>query len=89
MTAPPPRRPWWKRKRWAAAAVLWIVVAYPLCAGPALYCHARGWLSSDLYNAAFNTPLNYALRNPFGDAIGFTAYIAWWARLGLRHAATY
>ncbi|MBA3311912.1 MAG: hypothetical protein M3552_12320 [Planctomycetota bacterium] len=30
----PPRKPFWKRKRWIAAAVLWLVASYPLSIGP-------------------------------------------------------
>ena len=39
-----PRKPFWKRKRWIAAAVLWLVVAYPVSEGPALYAEYRGWI---------------------------------------------
>ncbi len=44
MTALPPRRPWWKKKRWAAAFALLLVVAYPLSFGPVKYSEVREWL---------------------------------------------
>jgi hypothetical protein len=39
------KRPWWRKKRCLSVAVLWLFVAYPLTAGPYLYCVERGWLS--------------------------------------------
>ena len=36
--------PRWRKKRWAAVIVLWLVVAYPLSLGPAIYLNARGWV---------------------------------------------
>ena len=38
------RKPFWKRKRWIAVAVLWLVLAYPLLCGPLRYAVIRGWL---------------------------------------------
>lgn len=44
MDKPKPRRPWWQKKRWAAAVAL---VAAPcsweLVTGPAMYAAQRGW----------------------------------------------
>lgn len=42
----PPPRPFYKRKRWIAAGVLWLVVpaAYLGSFGPAAYCVGRGWM---------------------------------------------
>ena len=39
-----PRKPWWKRKRWIAAILLWVVLAYPLSLWPVAYGVGRGWL---------------------------------------------
>ena len=39
-----PRKPFWKRKRWIAAAVLWLVIAYIASEGPVWYAVQRGWL---------------------------------------------
>jgi len=60
VTAPPPRRPWWKRKRTWAAAALWLVAAYPLSRGPVEYAAARGWLPA-AYGTSFYGPLEAAL----------------------------
>lgn len=38
----PSQRTFWKRKRWIAAAVLWLAVAYPVSEGPARYAEYRG-----------------------------------------------
>jgi hypothetical protein len=38
------QRPRWRKKRWIAAAVLWLFIGYPLSIGPYLYCIERGWL---------------------------------------------
>lgn len=40
-------RPFWKRKRWIAAVVLFLVLAYPASFGPFMYCIVRGWLPAD------------------------------------------
>jgi hypothetical protein len=39
-----PRKPFWKRKRWIAAGVLWLVIAYPVSEGPARYAEMRHWI---------------------------------------------
>jgi hypothetical protein len=36
-----PQKPFWKRKRWIAAAVVWLLVAYPASLGPVAYVNAR------------------------------------------------
>jgi hypothetical protein len=41
-----PRKPFWKRTRWIALAVVWLAlppVAYLASLAPASYCHGRGW----------------------------------------------
>jgi len=45
------RRPFWKRKRWIAAAVVWLVAIYPLSLGPAMYAVLLGWMDSDTCTA--------------------------------------
>jgi hypothetical protein len=37
----------------AAALVLWLLVAYPLSAGPVVYLVGRGWVSPDVFNAVY------------------------------------
>jgi hypothetical protein len=44
-----PRKPFWKRKRWIAAAVLWLVIAYPLGLSAIAYLDGWGWLPSSWY----------------------------------------
>ena len=39
-----PKRPWWQKKRWWSAILLWIVLAYPLSLWPVAYLVGRGWL---------------------------------------------
>ena len=48
LTAPPPRRPWWKRKRVRAAAVLWLCLPmlYPFAAGPAFLAVREQWVAT-------------------------------------------
>jgi hypothetical protein len=43
----PPRQPLWNRRRLIAAALLWIVIAYPLGAGPVVYLNSRHWLPDE------------------------------------------
>lgn len=77
-------RPWWKKKRWLAALVLWVAVAYPLSAGPAAYCAARGWCPMGLANAAY-APLALAVRPSPGLRRTFEDYGRWWLRLAAEH----
>jgi hypothetical protein len=85
-----PRKPFWKRKRWIAAAVLWLVIWYPLSVGPLEYVFARDWISQSAVEwlIPFYWPL-VALANsdtPPGDV--FSSYAAWWRELGYRHRAS-
>ena len=86
MTAPP-RRPWWKKKRTWAAVTLWLVVAYPLSAGPAQLAVARGWVSVREY-LAFYAPLGPAVRATDAGNRWFTAYGEWWWRIFSAKAAS-
>ena len=49
----PVQTPWWKRKRWIAAMVVWLIVAYPLSIWPAGYLVGRGWLPVAQANVAY------------------------------------
>ena len=47
MIAMTERKPWWKRKRWLAAGVLWLLIIYPLGYGPACWLvwqHTHPWV---------------------------------------------
>jgi hypothetical protein len=39
-----PPRPFYKRKRWIAAGVHWLGIAYPLSLGPLFYAAGNGWI---------------------------------------------
>lgn len=49
----PIHKAFYKRKRWIAVGVLWLVVAYPLSIGPAAYCVSRGWVSEQVVVVAY------------------------------------
>ncbi len=51
--AEPQRAPGWKRKRWIAAAAMWLVIAYPLSIWPAAYLVGRGWLPAATASVAY------------------------------------
>lgn len=75
MTLPASQRPVWKRKRWIAAAVVWLVVVYPLSAGPVFYATVRGWFPYSCY-AGYCAPahaLGYAVCGEY-----YGAYLGWW-----------
>ena len=86
MTAPPPRRPWWRRKRFAVYAAVTLVAWYPLSLGPALCDHARGWLPFDAVYYPYE-PLGWANRPSPTLRILFNDYGHWWYALGERHEA--
>lgn len=46
MGEPKARRSWYRKKRWWAAAALWLVTAYPLSILPVAYSVGRGWVST-------------------------------------------
>lgn len=47
----PRSKPFWKRKRWIAVAMIWTAIAYPLSLGALEYADARGWTSAGIYPA--------------------------------------
>lgn len=81
------QRPFWKRKRWIAAAALWLALpaAYPLSLGPAAYVCGRGWLSREAVTEIYG---------PLREATGVTglrlqedSYAMLWYHLGQQQAA--
>lgn len=52
-----PKRRWYRKKRWWAAALLWLALSYPACRGPVAYAAARGWFSRSAADA-FYVPLD-------------------------------
>ena len=77
------RRPWWKRKRWIVALVLWLVIAYELSFGPALYASTRGWIDTRLVFAVWSFPL---MPDRWYQHSGLGSYNRWWQDLGREHA---
>jgi hypothetical protein len=81
-----PRKPFWKRKRWIAVAVLWLVLPplYVLSTGPVIYAASRGWISGDMPHTVYYPLLPVTDRFP-----AFTRwlndYTGWWWTIGLRH----
>jgi hypothetical protein len=90
MNAHGERKPFWKRKRWMAAAALWLLLAYPLSCGPLNYAAQRGWLPDWSYPVTdvLYAPLNQlnARHSWIAERAGFHAYLLWWIGLGRRHA---
>ncbi len=87
MTAPPPRRPWWKKKRTWASGVLWLMlpVAYLLSMGPAVYAHERGWLPLRAIRVAYAPAIMWRdnrmpVIGPAQDS--FRDYVAAWRAKG-------
>ncbi len=81
MTAP--RRPFYRRKRWLAAGLLSLVIAYPASVGPMLYAYQRGWLPGPAYSAVAR-PFDFLYDTPL-DRV-WRRYTIFWLALGNRHA---
>ena len=81
-----PKRPWWRKKRWWAATLLWLAVGYPLLLGPLTYAHFRGWVSAGAVLAAHEPVRLVLVGLPQGrfrnTLIAYNGlYIDWWVRL--------
>ena len=53
MTAEPdekPKRPRWRKKRWWAAGLLWLAVAWLLGSGPVGYAVSRRWIPGEAFD---------------------------------------
>lgn len=83
----PPRRPWWKKKRWAAILALWLLVAYPASFGPAKYLLFRDFTPARPFASIFYTtyaPLWAVTRGtPLEDELD--RYAGWCAYLAAKH----
>lgn len=79
--------PFWKHKRWIAAGVLWLVVAYPISVGPIAYAVERGWILQSTAET-YVKPIEAA--DDAAEAIGnaYQAYVNWCEDVGYRHAAS-
>ena len=79
-----PRKPFWKRKRWIAAAVLWLMVAYPLSTGPAAYAIERGWIAPfGRVNAIWLPVMTVCER--IGMMPRYIRWCQWWSDLARQH----
>jgi hypothetical protein len=87
------RRPWWRKKRWLAAKMLWLVTVYVLLTGPILYAEACGFVPKDTYVVVFR-PLYAAVScidamvnffdTPYDQVFrGLHVYTGWWADLAI------
>jgi hypothetical protein len=85
VTDRPARRSWWRKKRWAAALLLWLIlipVLYVLSMGPAVYLFCNGWIGKEAYEAYATPTFHVVRRVPDDVGLAFGRYIGWWARLG-------
>ena len=89
MTAPPPRRPWWRRKRMWAAVAVWLAlpVLYVLADGPVGYCVARGWIPTGAWTAAYGPAWRLAI-GCGGPPDAFVRYHFRWVDRGRADAAS-
>jgi hypothetical protein len=77
-----PRRPWWKKKRWGAALLLWLVAAYPLSGVAFCYAVGRGWVPE----RAQASPAIVLAYQPLWDLPRGEEYGEWCVALGRQHA---
>lgn len=65
----PSPKPRWKRKRWIAAGLLWLAIAYPLSLGPIFYAIGRQWLPPNSLIESAYAPIFAALQtaNEYGQ----------------------
>jgi hypothetical protein len=85
----PHRAPFWKRKRWIAAGVVWLVIVpfvYPLSFGPLLYLNRRGWFQGETWLQLY-APINRFVSSDVRESTGYYTYLDWWAELGERQRA--
>ena len=81
-----PIRPWWKKKRWRAAILLWVAlpILYVAASGPVLYCTYRQWIPRSVFNAAYRPLARSTLHyGPASDAL--IDYGFWWQKLAQVH----
>ena len=80
-----PPRPFYKRKRWIAAGLIWLVLAYPLSSGPAAYAIRLGWIDPTGGVVAFWSPQAPACYWT-GGIDHYADWSRWWSRLAIRHS---
>ena len=78
----PPRRPWWKRKRWWPVMFAGWLVAYILSLAPAAYVVGR-WPATEASLSIAYYPLIRIYKPDFATA--FTEFVLWCGIVGQRH----
>ena len=83
-----PRRPWWRKKRWIAAALLWLAALYPLNFGMLAYLAGREHLSDAAAEATMVVylPLIRAAEEVPAIANVLEPFVDWCYDLGDQHA---
>ena len=71
-----PKQPWWRKKRWWAAGLIWLVVAYAVGYGPLVYAVSRQWLTSPVAAALFIPAELVSRGTGYEDAM--RSYARWW-----------
>jgi len=81
------RKPFWKRKRWLVATVLWLIVLYPLSMGPFMYPFYMDWVPDKamrVVQVVYGPLGELSQRWPaFDDALN--DYCDWWFEVSVRH----
>lgn len=69
-------RPWWRKKRWIAAILLWLVITYPTSVGPAAYLLRLGILPFPTFEIIYR-PL-FKLPESTWQAVYLDRWFGWW-----------
>ena len=88
MTAPPPRRPWWTRKRTWAVIAAWLLLLPLYVVGDGLnqYAIGRGWgHPGPVRRFLYAPPKWIAVRT--GHRMTLLDWRQWWFDLAQRHKA--
>jgi hypothetical protein len=75
-----PKRRWWRKKRWQAFALFWLIAAGPIATGPITYGARRGWLPRQAADEAvrwINRCLGLIGLRPYAEE-----YQRWWGMQG-------
>lgn len=57
-----PKKAWWRRKRWIAVAMIWLLAVYPLLRGPMEYAATRAMVPRGLLRAVYGPLDNFLPR---------------------------
>lgn len=78
-----PQRPWWRKKRWQTAVVIWLALPplYVLSVGPAIYVDRR-WCSLPL-DSWYRPITERLLYGPGFARDSWNCYLAWWDKAAM------